>query len=445
MPQLSVYSMGEKGVNTTKSPIHLEDGELTRAQNWQPDLAGSQGSIRSRDGLTQLNASALAGTVTGSIGVPLPDRSALTRTFYAAMDDLSTGTDAFRTSTNGTTWSTLVAGTITRPASRNRLGTFGVTPEHASQLRWATLNNKMYYPGNGYTDGSATSFPTIQVWDGTTDYTLCQIPHHVNFAPASDESGVLAIVPYSSTELLVSTYDGNGAAGRGRVFLLDVTTGQLTQLGPETSLTGAPQSLVVYQGKIWAALSVSNGSQGSVLSVRNGEATWTTEFTPAVGRGAASLAVFGGNLYCGQSAAWAGAGNSAIISRRVASTTTWSTVLTADGTGTGNILSPVFVTQNGLTLLVFWNSVSGGAAPATRISSSTDGTTWATDFDIATNVGATYVRSGYPFIDTNGTIYWTVLDDSNNSVIMTRTSAGTWSTIVEADPLLRGPMTSISF
>lgn len=444
MPHLSVFSMGEKGVNTTKSPIHLEDGEMTRAQNLQSDPAGTEGAIRSRDGLTKLNAIAMAGTVTGGIGVPLPNRTTLTRTFYAAMDDLSTGTDAFRTSTNGTTWATTVAGALIRPQSRNRLGTFGVTPAHVFQSRWASLNDKMYYPGNDYTDGSATSFPNIYVWDGTTAYKICDIPHHVSFAPASDEAGVIDIVLYSATQLVVSTYDGNGASGRGRVFLLDVTTGQLTQLGPETSLTGAPQGLVVYQGRIWAACSVSNGSQGAVRSVRNGEATWTTEFTPAVGRSAVSLVSFGGNLYCGQSAAWAGAGNTAIISRRLASTAAWTTALTADGTGTGNILAALFVTQDGATILAYWNSVSGGAAPALRISSSTDGTTWVTDYDISVNVGTTYINSGAPYID--GTdVYWPVVKDTNATNILKRTSTGVWSIVDSTDPLNRGPLTSIRF
>jgi hypothetical protein len=444
---LAIYSMGRRGVNTTTSPVHLEDGDLVQAQNFQPDPAGQDGVLRSRDGMTRLTSSALAGQVTGGIGVPLPDQSALTTHFYAAMDDLSTGTDAFRHSTNGTTWTTITAGTLVRPASLGRAGYFGANNPGARSLRWASLNERMYYPGNDYNDASTTSWPTLHVWDGTTDYKLAEIPHHPSFnVGAADEAAIMAIVPYSSTQLIVSTSDGNDATGRCRVLLMDVATGKFTQLGAGTDLTGYAQSVVVAQGRIWAACAVTNLSQSTIRSVRPDDGGWATERLIVAGRSAESLVVFKGDLYCGQSAAWAGAGNSAIIEKRAASTGAWTTVLTGDGTGTGNILGPLAVDLAESTIFAWWYSVSGGASPENRIVSSTDGTTWGTEYDVKTNVGVSYTQSGYPFLDrATGHLYWPVMQTTNETQLLRRTSGGTWSIVDSSNQLMRGPIASIRF
>ena len=204
MGKLNIYSLGEKGVNTSKSPVHLEDGELTTAQNWHPD---PEGAIRSRDGLTKLNSSALAGTVTGMIGVPLPDRTALTSRLYVPIDNDVGGThdlDAFRTSTDGTSWSTVATSVIPKPQEGERLGTFNNAGVFSAALRWASLNNKMYYAGNDYvatSDGGTFTPPTIHVWDGTTDYILCEIPDSPYYDGDTDGNCILAMVLAASPTL----------------------------------------------------------------------------------------------------------------------------------------------------------------------------------------------------------------------------------------------------
>ena len=362
---LNVYNLGEEGVNVDSDDVHVRDGELRAAQNFQVDPAGGLGGIRRRDGLNDLNT-ALAGAVTGIIALPLPDRSALTRTFYAPID--SEAANFFRKSTNGTTWANSTNGSV--PASRDDFGTFGTGSQelYSGAMRWAGFNNRLYYPGSDYVAG--TDLPTIHVWDGTTDYKFTEIPRNPNEA-ATIPRGVLSFVPYDENRLIVTTYDSTGGTGLGRVLLLNVNTGQWSQVGPETSLAGLPMNTAVWQGKIWTGLiNLSGGSATTVRWARPEDATWTTDLTTPVTLGyVIDLAVFQGNLYI---ALAADVGDSAEIRKRT-SDGTWSIVLTADGTGASNFLGPLIVNDDDTKIFAFWSSVSGGGAPTERISESSDG------------------------------------------------------------------------
>lgn len=70
---LRVYNLGKLGVNVDKSPIHLQDGELTKAQNAIREPLGVEGGLKNRPGLRTFNANPANGTVLGGIGVPLAD------------------------------------------------------------------------------------------------------------------------------------------------------------------------------------------------------------------------------------------------------------------------------------------------------------------------------------------------------------------------------------
>lgn len=71
MALLSIYSLGMKGVNVDASELHMEDGELRKAQNLIHNVSGVLGGITNRPGLSRFNTSAAAGSVLGGIGVPL--------------------------------------------------------------------------------------------------------------------------------------------------------------------------------------------------------------------------------------------------------------------------------------------------------------------------------------------------------------------------------------
>jgi len=252
---------------------------------------------------------------------------------------------------------------------------------------------------------------------------------------------VLSMIPYSDTQLLVSTYDDTTGNGRGRVLLVDVTTGAFATLGPETDLPGLPLNMVVWQGKIWTGLvNTGGGSATTVRWTRPTDAAWTTDLTTAVSTGyCIDLAIFQGNLYAGFASDVGGGG---IIKKRT-SDGAWSTVKTSDGTGANNFLGPFVVNADDTKIFAFWSSVSGGASPVTAIYSSTDGTTWAVDYNIESNLGAAWAKTGMPIRDSAGIIYWPVKSTGASDKILKRTAAGVWSIVDTAD--LRGPIGIIKF
>lgn len=436
--------MAERGVNTTLDPIHLEDGDLTAAQNVQPDPAGSYGSVRKRDGQAKLNSSPMAGQVTGLIGLPLPDLTTRVTYFYLSIDDTSVPTTStWRTSTDGTTWTT---GTLAaKPQEVADLGTAWSAPAWAP--KWTTLGSKMYYPGTDYTATGATRTPaTIHVYDGTTDYVLVQVPLDPQIT-STEYHGVLSLCPYSASELVVTTYDGNDAAGRGRIFLLDITTGSLVQLGQETAITGGPVAVTVYQGWIYVGTASANGTQGKVYKVRLGDVTLTLDATNDAGEQCHAFMTFGGNLYMGTSAGWPDAGNAryARIRKRTASTAAWTDAYVSDSTAVGNSIGPFVFSSDGLTVFAFLHKVSNGAAPLLSIISSTDGTNWAQAYDVTANVGTTYIYSNWPIRAANGDIYWPLYSAAMVDRTLKRTSAGVWSIVDSSGVKTRGPLLQFKY
>ena len=436
MKPINVYNLGEEGVNVDVDDVHLRDGELRTAQNWQIDPAGGIGGIRRRDGMTALNATPLAGSVTGIIALPLPDRSQLTRNFYAAIDDA--GSNFFSRSTDGTTWANSTHGSV--PQEEADLGAFGALIYGGTQ-RWLGFRNKLWYPGSDYVAG--TDEPTIHVWDGTTDYKFADLPSNPNQTIVS--VGILSIIPYDETHLLISTHDGATPAAAGRVIMMDVGSGAMTTIGPETNLPGPPMNMVVWQGKIWTGLiNTSGGATTTVRWARPSDATWTTDLTTGTANGyVIDLAVFQGNLYVGLAA---DSGSNALIRKRT-SDGVWSTVLTSDGTGANNYLGPFITMDDDTKIFAYWASVSGGAAPINRIVESSDGSTWSTSHDIAGTYasGTSFTQSGMPVRDSNGDIYWPIMVSAGSiDRILKRTDAGTWSS-PGSSLNLRGPIGIINF
>lgn len=69
---LKVYSLGDKGVNRVRTPLHLEDDELVVAQNAEVERRGAQHSITKRPGMTDftevLDALGVFAVVSGGLG-----------------------------------------------------------------------------------------------------------------------------------------------------------------------------------------------------------------------------------------------------------------------------------------------------------------------------------------------------------------------------------------
>jgi hypothetical protein len=67
---ISVKTLGSKGVNVDKDPFDLDDDELTNAQNAISDPAKGKSAIRKRPGFIGFNTSSVVYDVLG--GAPLP-------------------------------------------------------------------------------------------------------------------------------------------------------------------------------------------------------------------------------------------------------------------------------------------------------------------------------------------------------------------------------------
>ena len=444
MPKnLSVYDMADRGVNVTKSPIHLEDGELTKAQNWQTDPTLADGAIRRRDAMTKLNSSALAGSVKGLVAMPFPDEFTTTRTFYAPIDDATTNT--WRTSTDGASWLTITTATLQEPANTSHSnGTGGIFQDTMrGSTPWVGFNHRIYFPGDDYTsseDGGTTTNPTLYSWDGTTAVKLFEVPQ----SPYSTLrcQAIVSIIPYGANELLLSCHDYDTADGavHTRVLLYSTVDGSLEQLGPETDILGSVVAMAVFQGRVWIApTNFVIGATLNIAWIRPGDPAWTTDTAfEAAAIGGVGMAEFLGDLYVGTHSS---AATDAFIKKRTTATAAWSTVKSADGSGTGQRLGPLIVDAAGTTILAWYNSVDGTGV-LQRILSSTDGTTWSTDLDVVADLGAGYNVPGVPYLDSDDSIYWAIRKSDNTGFIKKRTSAGTWST-VDTINNLRGPIVAL--
>lgn len=443
--KLNLFNLGRLGVNVDKDPIHLDDGELTQAQNVQVDTVGVLGGIRKRDGMSKLNSIALAGSVKGMIALPLPDNAALTRHFYIGIDDRGgvVSGNKWRHSTDGLSWAMIT----TTPAIPSSMDKFGATVVNAIfRSPWISLNNKMYYGGNDYT--TVTGNPTLRVWDGTTDFELTKIPQNPYAAQAA-AYGIVSIVPYSSREIMITTYDENT---RSRVLLIDVHDGTITHVGPETDISGDGEafSLVpyVFQGRIW--YSTYNGGGGVAAGsyfIRPGDAEWTQD-SASVG-GATSLGYthgiigFLGDLFFGLAT---DVGGNGVIRKRTTSTGAYSTVFTATSAGGAlNGVGPFMLQQDQLKVFAFVTDHNDTVSTGPKILKSTNGTSWTTEYDVNVQVGAGYIQSGYPVLDANGDIYWPVMQAAQQTKILKRTSAGTWSIVDTSNSITRGNLITISF
>lgn len=74
MPQkLNTYTLGQLGVNRTKSPLHIQDGELLVSQNAHPTVIQGRSALRKRDGFVKINSIAAAGQILAIGNIPFRD------------------------------------------------------------------------------------------------------------------------------------------------------------------------------------------------------------------------------------------------------------------------------------------------------------------------------------------------------------------------------------
>lgn len=254
MGQLNIYNLGKLGVNVDKSPIHLEDGELTSAQNAVPDKHGADGALCKRWGLVKHAASVAAGSILGFLGAPLGSGP-------------GTGTDDATSYYLGQVGGTYVAST---DSFSSRTAT-SVIAAPVNTVVSVMLNGKMFY----------ASGTTLRVFDGVKDALFCNLGESPLFV------GALRGLIYVSTT-------------SGFVYEVDAV-GRLERVGAALPGSYLPGALVYHQNDLYAACSKA-GSVSTLYRIRRNVATsataWTLDFSSVVVDTAiGNMASFKGLLY----------------------------------------------------------------------------------------------------------------------------------------------------
>ncbi len=436
------YGLGSGGVNVVKSPIHLDDNELTKAQNAQPDNAGGLGSVRKRDGLVALNT-ALAGSVVGIVGLPLPDFGAVTRTMYAALGNAAANT--WVKSTDGTTW---VNATVPAIAQRRTKLSAPSTIFFVNN-RMVAVDHKLLYPKDNYVQypTASSDAPPYNMFDGTNDTTIAQIPFNPGSGATPGDTDSYSILDscLHKGQLYISTYDPTGGSPdrNGRVFRLDYITGQLTQVGNAFGdgtaevVGGMPWALCSYQGLLFCGVyGITGAGVGRVYRINTDVATavWAEDNptgTPLDGY-VTSMREWQGNLYvaCMED----DGGTAANIFKRT-SAGVYSSVTTGTGIDGGNYWAVLGTFGATVPTTYLWavNINTAGTPDTNEIWKCDTAGTWTLDKDVfATyalnlHVGQMVVFGGAMYI-----VYPTSSDNGVDGFILKRTSAGVYSQVLTA-------------
>lgn len=311
--KLNVYNLGEQGVNLSKSPLHIEDGELVNAQNAEFYLDEGIGAIRKRLGLQRLNTSALAGAVYGVAGIPLPAPGS--RAIYAQLSN----SPYLRKTTDGTTWAN-----VTEIDQGNLPGEqSGSITTTAPYARTVTLDRNLYYVSQ-----SATNGQLLYALDGELGYEVIRYPY------STDNHRTLCV--WDDWVVFVA---------KGFVWLFSPYAGTIEQIGAEVTGLEIIACAVPYLGRLYVG-TLKQGGSGRMLSARYGDTAWTVERTVGASHeGYVSVAVYKGNLYAGTGVA--AAGTAAIIEKRTPGGT-WSTSRTGASSANDNKWDPLLVADERL-------------------------------------------------------------------------------------------------
>lgn len=429
MANIALYNVGGGGVQLVKGPLHLADNELSLAQNMEivsNQNTGGEGVLSKRGGLAVVNSSALAGSVTGIIGVNL--LSTYTRTML-----IGKGTE------DSTTWVTTTDGTTlvntSTPTAAANFDKYADENNERSARRACAFRNFVLYAGNSYTQD--TDRPNIVLWDGTASQEVTEIIT----GPSSNGS-----VPYAITDMLtangkiyfaVHDPDGGNPNNAGRVMSLDLETGAVTQIaapfgdgtGEETG--GAPSCLAWHLGQLFVGLNGEDTTNGIGKIVRcrpDIDTTWTDDVTNLAGY-PCSMTVFSvdGNLYVG---CMSSTSTGARIVKRTASTGAYTTQVTSSGGAGAEGHYASLVEYDDYLFAVEYHETT----PIIHIVNSVDGTTWATSRDVDASdsgVAGLFPGNGITFSDDLFYVFRSSTVSANDGFLMRLTggNAGTWSKV----------------
>ena len=183
-------------------------------------------------------------------------------------------------------------------------GIFGGFPGPACQF-----GNRMVYAPGGYSVG--TDLPTIRNFDGVSDREVASLP---KTSTGGIPKGIMTMLSANGTVYLTTLDSGTSASDfAGRVFELDMESGNLTQIGSAFSSGQLPYCLAWHNGRLW--MGTNSGAPGTTVGKiyymrQDGVDTdWTIENTLTAACAVCMLS-YRGLLYIGCSAS---AGNSAKV------------------------------------------------------------------------------------------------------------------------------------
>jgi hypothetical protein len=187
--KLDVYSLGQVGVNRTRSPIQVKDGELLQSQNATVRPVRAQLALTKRDGMAKINSSQAPGSILSITNLPFvdPGSGAAEFAFYIATN--TNPLFGWMYTEDGTTFQEITTGEDVQNANANGKVNQSLGPDDL--LYFISLN----------TD-------TVWSWDGTT-------PTELAGAPAE----VVTYIHYDSVDDRL--YAGAEAGASDKVFYWD--------------------------------------------------------------------------------------------------------------------------------------------------------------------------------------------------------------------------------
>ncbi len=430
--KLNVYDLGQGGVNTSKSPVHLDTTELTKGQNAILDTAGVEGGLLKRGGMPRLNSSAMNGIINGAINVPLAEETAKTQTLYVALE-VTSGSNTWRTSTDGSAYSFVTTPSKCAQDDKRSNAGWNANPPTKGV---ATLDGKIYYATDNYIAHSNAGHgpPPLRVFDGTNDEPVATVPYNPSVGDTTNVKAIGDVIA-ANKRIYFTSFDGSG--GPTRVFEVAPASGQITQIGAELDVTGHHTALFYFNNRLWLG-SVNGSTNGTIYSIRPRlDATWGLEDT-ITGKEAGPFMAFQGLLYCGTRDT-----STAPTTRVRSSLGVWSDSDTGGLSGSQTYTTGPLIVFNG-NLYAFVFSTAG--ANNTVIVRQFDGTSWTTDENLTTTFpggsGGILQFPGMAVVyKSNLYVVFSELGGSGSpgdpsGAVLKRTTGGTWTN--EDDVSARG-------
>ena len=448
MGHLSVYNLGKLGVNVDKSPVHLDDGELTKAQNAIHDpIGGVDGALKNRPGLVKYNSSTFGSvSVLGGVNLPISGfgssagGSSTTPTLYwTAPAILARSTNLFSTATALNTPSGAVVSVQLIYPNNIVIDTNEVSATVLAGSRFGRpgvfYNNRFYFhaaaTATGATTGVGEGKGVINVYDGTATKRFAQIPYNQAVYVASDpltfERNVTSIYAFNgSLYLTTCDNDANDTTFVGRVFRLHPDTGQLTQIGTGLPAGYIPWRMAFTKDTLFVGLrrqTITNS--GRVYSFRlDVSTTWALETTFAANLYApGSMAAYKDEIFVGT---YTGSAGTAPLLYKRSTTGTWTTSDTGATTIRFNGWPDMALFKDKLYATYF------GSLAGNNLIREYDGTSWTTRQSGQGNSGGGHWVLAAP---TGGRLYAAGSTGTDQTSFLSHSTNGTSWTDVAASGL----------